>query len=160
MQLPMRRVDIVAPRALAGPTLRAIHRTGLLHVAPYEAPAGLGPATFLVPPGGGEPTAFDEAAERAAELAARLGPARPEPTVVAALWELDDTTLPARAAALARRPLSDSRRCVRIANTMRPTNSATPSTNPARPSSPATRSQNDSVSRACASLRMTGPEVT
>lgn len=100
MQLPMRRVDIVAPRALAGPTLRAIHRTGLLHLAPYEAPAGVGPATFLVPPDGGVPTPFDAAAERSAELATRLGPARYDPTVVARLWELDDRTLLEQAARL------------------------------------------------------------
>ncbi len=100
MLLRMRRVDVVAPRRLASQTLRAVHRAGLLHLVPYEAPAGLGPAVFSVEPDASSGTPFDPAIERVAELVELLGSGRPATEAIAGLWEVDDRELLARAAAL------------------------------------------------------------
>lgn len=99
MIVPMRRVDVVTPRGTAGRALRAIHRAGLLHLAPYEPPPGLGPAVFAVEPGAGVTSRIDRAVERIAELADLLGPARAPTDLVASGWEFPDEAILARAAA-------------------------------------------------------------
>ncbi len=68
----MRRIDIVSPRALAGRTVRAIHRTGLVHLVPFEPPAGVGPTTFAGSIEDGPRGGFDRALEIVSQLDAQL----------------------------------------------------------------------------------------
>jgi V/A-type H+-transporting ATPase subunit I len=124
----MRRIDIVAPRRLVGPTLRAVHRTGAVHLVPFEPPPDVGSATFDAPVDDESAGPLAAALDRVVELATTLAPAPAVPgepalsngataarraapvapaewpvTVALAsrLWELDDAELLDHAAALA-----------------------------------------------------------
>jgi vacuolar-type H+-ATPase subunit I/STV1 len=105
----MRRIDLVAPRSLAGRTARAVHRAGVVHLVPFEAPSGIGPTTFAGSVDEMPATAFDQALQTVSDLEAQLGP-RDQPTggdegdgagglaprvlgPVAELWELGDDEL-------------------------------------------------------------------
>jgi V/A-type H+-transporting ATPase subunit I len=93
MLVPMRRVDIAIPRGLVGPTLRTIHRAGLLHLVPYDLPPGLGPAVFARDRSVGDEARLGPAVEHLAELAGLLGEAEPEGDALTTAWELPDATL-------------------------------------------------------------------
>ncbi|MEX1170698.1 MAG: hypothetical protein WEE50_11200 [Chloroflexota bacterium] len=96
----MRRIDIVTPRPLAGTTVRAVHRTGLVHLVPFEPPAGVGPATFAGPADDGPAGVFERALEVIAQLDAQLdgvlagagstgpGAGPPDPRALGPLGEL------------------------------------------------------------------------
>lgn len=102
----MRRIDIVSPQPLAGATVRAVHRTGLVHLVPFEPPAGVGPTTFAGSVDTGPVAIFERALDVVAQLDAELdGGAEGGPRSVARsagprtlgplgdLWELDDERL-------------------------------------------------------------------
>lgn len=110
----MRRIDIVTPRALAGRTVRAVHRTGLVHLVPFEPPAGVGPSTFTGSFDDEPATAFERALEIVAQLDAQLDggtqlldrggprPSSQDPRALGALgelWELGDEELLERVSA-------------------------------------------------------------
>lgn len=95
MLLPMRRVDVLAPRSRVGSVLRSIHRAGVLHLVPYEPLPDVGPAVFGAEPTTGPGTPWDTALERVVELAGLLGPARAPTGLAAELWALDDDALAA-----------------------------------------------------------------
>lgn len=102
----MRRIDIVAPRSGADAVLRAIHRAGVLHLAPFEQPPGAGPTVFGIHrrPAAAPPvrlaTPYDASLDRVSELAGLLAvPDAPWP-LVESLWELDAAALSARIATL------------------------------------------------------------
>ena len=101
----MRRVDIITPRRSAARLLRAIHRAGVLHLAPFEPPPGAGPTLFAA--GGGSPdrpadvaTPYDAALAQVTELAGLLVLPEAPRQLVRRLWELDDSELLAQVAAL------------------------------------------------------------
>jgi len=100
----MRRVEIIAPRRSAARLLRAIHRAGVLHLAPFEPPPGAGPTLFAA---GGSPdrpaasvTPYDAALAQVTELAGLLVLPEAPRQLVRRLWELDDGELLAEVAAL------------------------------------------------------------
>jgi len=98
VQVEMRRVDIVTPRVLAEPVLRSVHRAGVLHLAPFDPPAGTGATIFGVEPGGGEDVArltnrFGAAMTRLTELATLLTLTTASRTLVRAAWEYSDERL-------------------------------------------------------------------
>jgi len=101
----MRRVDIIAPRRSAERLVRAIHRAGVLHLAPFAPPPGAGPTLFTAPgvlseerpPAG---TRHDGALAEVTELAGLLALPEAPRELVRQLWELDDDALLAEAAAL------------------------------------------------------------
>lgn len=110
MLVEMRRVDIIAPRSSAARLVRALHRLGLVHLAPFELPDGAGDAIFAsdgpraleaaAPTGGDVDAGLSAAMERLTALAALLAsPAAPRP-LVRELWEVPDDELLARVAAL------------------------------------------------------------
>src|SRR5512143_3462045 len=92
----MRRIDIVAPRRLIGPTMRAIHRAGVLHLVPFESPRGVGPATFSEPLTEARDPRHDAAFQFISELDGELGipdGRQTTPAALAELWALDDRAL-------------------------------------------------------------------
>lgn len=105
MLVTMRRIDIIAPRSLAGRVLRTIHRSGLVHLAAFEPPTGAGATIFSAEPGmlraaarRGDP--LEGSMERLGQLAALLAlPGAPR-ALVTELWELEDDALAGRVAAL------------------------------------------------------------
>ena len=122
----MRRIDVVAPRRLAGPTLRAVHRSGAVHLVPFERPPDVGSAAFDAPIADVSGRPLAAALDHVVELAATVAPERvvegkpttaagsdsegPVATIgrrsaaaalVAACWELDDAALLERAERLA-----------------------------------------------------------
>jgi V/A-type H+-transporting ATPase subunit I len=105
MLVTMRRIDIIAPRSLAGRVLRTIHRSGLVHLAAFEPPSGPGASIFSAEPGGRERSArrddpLQGSMDRLGQLAALLAlPGAPR-ALVTELWELDDDALVGRVAAL------------------------------------------------------------
>jgi V/A-type H+-transporting ATPase subunit I len=101
MLVEMRRVDIVIPRDDAGAALRAVHRAGLVHLVPFDAPSWIGPATFAAQGELAVETRYRQALEwvvsAAALLPATAGPQRG----LAELWDLADDQLLERVEALA-----------------------------------------------------------
>jgi V/A-type H+-transporting ATPase subunit I len=94
----MRRLDVVAPRRDARRLLRALHRTGAVHLAPI-AEEDRRDVAFRRPGGVADPLA--RAAASIAELRrAIVAPDAPR-ALVADLWELDDAGLVARVGELA-----------------------------------------------------------
>lgn len=92
----MRRIDIVAPRRLIGPTMRAIHRAGVVHLVPFESPRGVGPATFSESLDAARDPRYDAAHQFIAELDGELGVPNGRhvtPGPLAELWGLDDPVL-------------------------------------------------------------------
>jgi V/A-type H+-transporting ATPase subunit I len=102
----MRRIDIVSPQVLAGATVRAVHRTGLVHLVPFAPPAGVGPATFAGSVDAGPVAIFERALDVVAQLEAELdGSVDAAMSTVARsadartlgplgeVWELDDEAL-------------------------------------------------------------------
>lgn len=89
MQRRMRPVDIVAPREAADTMVRAVHRLGVLHLARFEAPPGVGPATFAGVPAlaGADRIAGWLATVR--ELGQLIGDGAPEGAELDRLWGLD-----------------------------------------------------------------------
>jgi len=98
--VPMRRIDLLVPRSVAPAAMRAIHRTGLVHLRSFEPMAGTGPAVFgPEPERDGRPPLADAHA-RIGELAALLRLRAPSPRLVGELWDLDAAALGARVAAM------------------------------------------------------------
>jgi V/A-type H+-transporting ATPase subunit I len=95
MLVPMRRIELIAPRSRAGAVMRAVHRAGVLHLVPFEPPGGGGPVVFDHQLAPARTSALDAGLERATELAGLLGPARAPGGLVAELWALDDAALAA-----------------------------------------------------------------
>ncbi len=102
MLVRMVQVDVVGPRGSTDALVRSMHRAGLLHIVPFEAPEGVSPAVFLA----GEP---DRRADRlrrmlarVAELDEALQPAngRPSPSQIEQLWALDEHALVLRVESL------------------------------------------------------------
>ena len=106
MLVRMRRVDVVAPRSQAPQLLRALHRAGVLHLVPFDAPPGVDPAVFRAEAASGEETALAQRLGWLSELAGWLGPAAPPIELSAELWTLDDTAL--TDAATAMEPVRDA----------------------------------------------------
>lgn len=96
----MVRLDILAPRQLGEALLRAVHRAGVVHVVPFEAPPEAGPALFGVKPASVHIARAERLLERLGDLRVALGPAPPRPSDVARLWEADLAELERRVAAL------------------------------------------------------------
>src|SRR3990170_5409857 len=94
----MRRVDIVAPRRRALALLRALHRSGLVHLVHFAPPPGTSEAVFgpYVFPSGPATGPLGTSLERVAELRKVLGGDRAAAALVAELWELDDAALGSR----------------------------------------------------------------
>lgn len=100
MLVPMRRVEIVAPRSTANEALRLIHRAGVVHRESFERLEGVGPGTFSIPQAdqaAKEPAAdgglFREPLEEAARLGALIGTVTPSRTRLEQTWALDDEAL-------------------------------------------------------------------
>ncbi|MFZ5853420.1 MAG: V-type ATP synthase subunit I [Chloroflexota bacterium] len=105
MLVRMRRVEIIAPRRSAARLLRAIHRAGVLHLAPFEPPPGAGPTLFSAGAGSldrpaAPVTPYDAALAQVTELAGLLVLPPAPRQLVRRLWELDDGELLAEVAAL------------------------------------------------------------
>lgn len=96
----MTRLDILAPRRSGEALLRAVHRAGVLHLVPFEAPPEASPALFGVEPASVPVAAARRLLERLAEIRSVLGSAPPRPADVAALWGLPLAELERRAAAV------------------------------------------------------------
>lgn len=96
----MVRLDILAPRRSGEALLRAVHRAGVLHLVPFEAPPEAGPALFGVEPASVPVARAQRLLERLGELRANLGSAPPRPGDVAELWDVDLGELERRVAAL------------------------------------------------------------
>ena len=95
----MRAIDIVAPRRSSEALLRELHRIGIVHLAPFESPRGVGPAVFAPPgpdPSGARVQGWLDAV---GELAAVLGGSRPDPAALVELWAAPDERLAAEVAA-------------------------------------------------------------
>jgi V/A-type H+-transporting ATPase subunit I len=95
----MRRIDIVAPRSLLGQTTRAVHRAGVVHLVPFEAPRGVGPATFSDSLAEARDPRYDAAYQFISELGSQLGIPDDRQATYAALgelWALDEAMLLAR----------------------------------------------------------------
>jgi V/A-type H+/Na+-transporting ATPase subunit I len=73
MLATMRRIDVVAPRAVAGQVVRAIHRAGVVHLVPFEPPIGIGSTTFAGSVEEMPATTFDPALQAVGELEGQLG---------------------------------------------------------------------------------------
>ena len=100
MLVPMRRIDIVVPRAVAPRAMRAIHRAGLVHLRPFEPERDIGPAVFGREPADVAPSPLVDAQARIAELAALLGSRPAPPQAVRDLWDLEEAGLAERIAAM------------------------------------------------------------
>lgn len=102
MLVRMIQVDVVGPRSATGPLVRSMHRAGLLHIVPFEAPEGVSPAVF----GPGEPDrrvgAIRRMLGRALGLEELLRPwdGRAPAGLLEELWALDDDALAERVDAL------------------------------------------------------------
>ena len=102
MLVRMTQVDVVGPRSATGPLVRSMHRAGLLHIVPFEAPEGVSPAVF----GPGEPDrrvgAIRRTLGRALGLEELLRPwdGRAPAGLLEELWALDDDALAERVDAL------------------------------------------------------------
>jgi V/A-type H+-transporting ATPase subunit I len=93
MLTPMRRIDIVARADRADEVIRAVHRTGLVHLVPFDPPADVGPGAFAAPPSLVSRERRRAALDEVARLAGLLGPAVAPPDRIAALWEATDEEL-------------------------------------------------------------------
>ncbi len=100
MLVRMIRLDILAPRCSGEALLRAVHRAGVLHLVPFEAPPGAGPALFGVEPARIPIARARRLLDRLAELQAALGGAPPRPANVRELWDLGIAELEQREADL------------------------------------------------------------
>jgi|GEM_PF-935877 len=110
MLVPMRRIEIVAPRSVAREALRLIHRAGVVHLEMFDQLEGVGPGTFVIPhlehgslpplDAGG---AFREPLEEVARLGALIGTVPVGRARLEDTWALDDQALIAAADRL--RPL-------------------------------------------------------
>ena len=95
MLVPMRRIEIVAPRARADALLRTLHRSGSVQLVPFEPGSGMAAAVFSTH-GPSTASRADELLELVAPLAEGLGADRAAADLVRRTWELDDDALAAR----------------------------------------------------------------
>lgn len=105
MLVPMRRVQIVVPRPLADQALRLVHRAGVLHMAPFRAPADVSPSAFASSRRETRGSLewgdrLRRALEETARLGSLLGPSAPAQESLAGAWELDRDALLEAAAKL------------------------------------------------------------
>jgi V/A-type H+-transporting ATPase subunit I len=94
----MRRVDIVMPRSRVASGLRTIHRVGVLHLASYDPPVGIGPAVFAPDEQAADESRFEPAVVHLADLEELLGARRAAVADLAEAWDLDDDELLRRVA--------------------------------------------------------------
>lgn len=98
MQVPMLRVDIIAPTSSVDRVLRSVHRAGVVHLAPFEPGDGAGSIIFHgesspAGVGAGRGSPYDAAQERLAGLAALLTLPPPPSELVREAWESSDDAL-------------------------------------------------------------------
>jgi V/A-type H+-transporting ATPase subunit I len=96
----MVRLDILAPRRSGEALLRAVHRTGVVHLVPFEAPAAAELALFGLEPAGAPLARSRRLLDQLTELRAVLGVAPVRPADIAGLWDLDLAALERRVADL------------------------------------------------------------
>jgi V/A-type H+-transporting ATPase subunit I len=98
MLVRMVQVDVVGPRRSTDALVRSMHRAGLLHIVPFEAPEGVSPAVFLAGEPDGRADRLRRTRTRIGELdeALRPGNGQPSPEQLEGLWSLDEPALEAR----------------------------------------------------------------
>jgi len=101
MLLPMRRIDVIAPHRQLQSVLRLLHRVGVVHLVPFEPPAGPGATIFDAYPSSIDTSAEQRCLDWLSELATWLGPAEVRPVPTAELWALDQHSLNERLTAMA-----------------------------------------------------------
>ncbi len=99
MHVPMRAVDVIAPLRSADALIRELHRVGTVHLAPFDAPGGLGQAVFAPSPPSPGAARVGAWLDTVTELAAVLGTWPPDATAIEALWPASDERLAAEASA-------------------------------------------------------------
>jgi V/A-type H+/Na+-transporting ATPase subunit I len=97
MLVPMRRIEIVAPRRDADVVLRTLHRIGTVQLVPYEPGSAMAASVFAP----GDPWAshrWEELRQQVAAVRDSLGSNGARPGLVAELWALSNDELEHRAA--------------------------------------------------------------
>lgn len=99
MLVPMRRIEIMAPRRDGDELLRSLHRTGTVQLIPYRPGSSLAATVFASAGAMAGVARWEDLHGQVAALSEALGSGAARPSLIAELWSLDEPSLRRRAAA-------------------------------------------------------------